>query len=64
MDASWERLMLAEKTSLFNIAKDRILTDFQMITVFAQVENMVNNQTITANSDSPDDLEASPQTTS
>ena len=29
-----------------------------MITVFTQVENMVNNQPITANSDSADDLEA------
>ena len=47
MDASWERMMLVVNTSLFNIVKDRILTDFQMITVFAQVENMVNNQTMT-----------------
>ena len=58
MGGSWERLVGVVKISLFNIVKDRVLTDFPMITVFTEVENMVNNRPITANSDSVDDLEA------
>ena len=58
MGGSWERLVRVVKTSLSNIFKDRILTDFQMITVFTEVENMVNNRPITANSYSADYLEA------
>ena len=46
MGGSWERLVRVVKTSLSNIFKDRILTDFQMITVFTEVENMVNNRPI------------------
>ena len=37
------RLVRVVKTSLYNIAKDRTLTDFQIITVFTEVENMANN---------------------
>ena len=53
-----ERLVRVVKTSLYNIVKDRTLTDFQMVTVFTEVQNMVNNRPITANSDNADDLEA------
>ena len=45
------------KTSLFNIVKDRILTDFQMIAILTEWRT-INSQPITANSDSADDLEA------
>ena len=55
---SWKRLVRVVKTSLFIIVKGRILTHFQMNTVFTEVENMVNNRTITINSDSANDLEA------
>ena len=58
MGGSWERLVYVVKTSLFNTVKDKILTDFQMITVFTEMENMVNNLPITANSDSANDMEA------
>ena len=58
MSGSWERLVRVVKTSLFKIIKDRIVTDFHVIIVFTEVKNMVNNQPITANSDSADDLEA------
>ena len=43
---------------MFNIIKDRVLTDFQMMTLFAEIEIIVNNQPVTANSDHVDDLEA------
>ena len=58
MGGSWERLMHLVKTSLFKIVKERILTNFQMITIFTRVDKMVNNRPITADSDSADDLEA------
>ena len=58
MGGSWKRLVRVVKTSLFIIVKGRILTDFQRNTVFTEVENMVNNRTITINSDSANDLEA------
>ena len=58
MSSSWKRLVSVLKISFLNIVKDRILTDFQMITVFSEVENMGNNWPITANIDSADDLEA------
>ena len=43
MSSSWKRLVSVLKISFLNIVKDRILTDFQMITVFSEVENMGNN---------------------
>ena len=58
MGSSSERWIRVVKASLFNIVRDRILTYFQMITVFTEVENMVNNQPTTANSGSADNLEA------
>ena len=57
MGGSWERLVQTVKRSLFNIIKDRVLTDFQMITVFTEVEVVVNNRPLTANSDDIEDLE-------
>ena len=57
MGGSSERLVRVVKTSLFNIVKDRILTDFQMITVFTEVENMINNRPITAKSEKSWNLE-------
>ena len=49
--------MRVVKTSLFNIVKDRILTNFQMITVFTEVENMINNRPVTAKSEKSWNLE-------
>ena len=57
MSCSQERLVHVVKTSLFNIVKDRILTDFQMIAILTEWRT-INSQPITANSDSADDLEA------
>ena len=57
LSGSWERLVCVVKTSLFNIVKDRILTDFQMIIYCLYWGGeYVNNQPITANRDSADDL--------
>ena len=43
---------------MFAIIKDRILTDFQMLTLFSEVENIVNNRPLTYLSEDHEDLEA------
>ena len=57
MGGCWERLVQTVKRALFHIIKDRVLTDFQMLTVFTEVEVMVNNRPLTGNSDDIKDLE-------
>ena len=51
MGGCWERLVQTVKRSLFHIIRDRVLTDFQMLTAFTEVEVIVNNRPLTANSD-------------
>ena len=58
MGGVWERLAWAVKLSLLHVIKDRILTDFQMMTVFTESENTVNNRPLTENSDNVKDFEA------
>ena len=53
-----DQLVRVVKLSLLHVIKDRILTDFQMMTVFTEVENIVNNMPLTANSDKVKDVEA------
>ena len=47
MGGCWERLVLTVKRALFHIIKDMVLTDFQILTVFTEVEVMVNNRPLT-----------------
>ena len=58
MAGAWERLVRVVKLSLLHVIRDRILTDFQTMTVFTEVENIVNNRPLTANSDNVKDFEA------
>jgi len=58
MGGSWERMIRTVKEAMFMIMKDRILTDFQMLTLFSEVENLVNNRPLTYVSDNNEDLEA------
>ena len=58
MGGAWERLAWAVKLSLLHVTKDRILTDFQMMTVFTEAKNIVNNRPLTENSDNVKDFEA------
>ena len=58
MGGAWKRLVRVMKLSLLHVIKDRILTDFQMLTVFTEVENIVNNRPLTRNSDNVKDFEA------
>ena len=58
MGGVWERLAWAVKLSLLHVIKDRILTDFQMMTVFTEAKNIANNRPLTENSDNVKDFEA------
>ena len=58
MAGAWERLVRVFKLSLLHVIKDRILTDFQMMTVFTEAKNIANNRPLTENSDNVKDFEA------
>ena len=44
------------KEAMFAIIKDRILTDFQMLTLSSEVENIVNSPPLTYLSEDHEDL--------
>ena len=48
MEGAWKRLVQVMKLLLLHVIKDRILTDFQIMTVFTEVENIVNKKPLTA----------------
>ena len=58
MGGPWERLVRIVKVSLLHVMKDRIFTNFEMMTVFTKIENIVNNRPLTANSNNVKDFEA------
>ena len=47
MGGSWERIIRTVKEAMFAIIKDRILTDFQMLTLYSDVDNIINNRPLT-----------------
>ena len=58
LGGSWERMIQTVKKAAFAIIKDRILTDFQTLTLVSVVENVVNNHQLTYLSEDHEDLEA------
>lgn len=58
MEGTWKKLVPVVKVSLFHVIKDKILTDFQMMTAFTEVQNIVNKRPLMANSDKVKDSEA------
>ena len=58
MGGSWKRMIRTVKETMFAIINDRILTDFQMLTLFSEVENIVNSCLLTYLSEDHEDLEA------
>ena len=54
---AWEILVWVVKVSLLHLIKDRIFIDFQMMVVFAEVEKILINRPLTANSDNVKDFE-------
>ncbi|XP_066928372.1 uncharacterized protein [Clytia hemisphaerica] len=56
MGGAWERLVRTVKTSMKFTLKNLILTEFQLMTFIAEVENMVNSRPLTPISEDPKDL--------
>ena len=47
MGRSWERIIRTVKEAMFAIIKDRILTGLQVLKLFSEVENIINNRPLT-----------------
>ena len=62
MSGVWERMVKMTKKHLKAVIGDGLLNDFELRTLFAEIEAVVNNRPITAVSDDPTDLTALTQT--
>ena len=58
MGGAWERLVGCVKVALRNIVKERLVTDFQLMTLLTEVETIINSRPLTETSDDINDLEA------
>ena len=58
MGGAWERLVKSVKEVLAVTMKDRVLTDFQLSTLFTEVESILNNRPLTHASSDINDYEA------
>ena len=58
MGESWESMIGTVKEAMFAIIKNQTLNDFQMLTLFSEVENIVNNRPLTYLREDHEDLEA------
>ena len=58
MGGAWERLISSVKEVMYGIMKDRVMTDPQLLTLFTEVENIVNSRPLTHISDDINDLRA------
>ena len=47
MGGAWERLIRCVKLALKNLVSDRLLTDFQLMTLLTEVESIVNSRPLT-----------------
>ena len=56
MGGIWERIKRTVKNVMFNMIKNTVLTDFQLMAIFTEIEAFVNNRPLTYVSDNPDDL--------
>ena len=57
MGGTWETLTRTVKKVMFSMIKNTVLTDFQLMTIFTEIEVIVNNRPLTYGSDNPDDFE-------
>ena len=58
MGGAWERMIRTVKVALKAILRDQIVTDFHLMTVFAEAEALVNSRPLIPISDDINDLEA------
>ena len=58
MGGVWERIKRTVKNVMFSMIKNTVLTDFQLMAIFTEIEAFVNNRSLTYVSDNPDDPES------
>ncbi len=58
MGGVWERQIASIRRILTSLVSNKTLDDFEMATVFAECEQIINDRPLTSNSDDPNDLEA------
>ena len=58
MGGVWERGIKTVKDILYSMIKGTVLTEFQLCTIFTEIEVIMNNRPMTHVSDSPNDFEA------
>ena len=58
MGGVWERMIRSVRRVFNSVIRHRVLDDYEMHTVFCEIEAVINNRPITANSDDPTDLDA------
>ena len=58
MGGVWKRGIKTAKDVLYSMIKSTVLTEFQLCTIFTEIEVIVSSRPLTHVSDSPDDFEA------
>ena len=57
MGGIWEGIIRTVKIVVFSLVKSTVLTDYQLMSIFTQIEAIVNNRPLTYVSDNPNTLE-------
>ena len=57
MGGTWQRIIRTVKNVMLSMIKNAVLTDFQLMTVFTEIEAIINNRPLTYVSDNPYDFE-------
>ena len=58
MGGAWERLIRSIKRPLYAMLNNQTVTDFQLLTIFTEVESIVNSRPLTPTSDDVNDYSA------
>ena len=58
MGGVWERQIRSVRRVFNSVIRNRVLDDFELHTVFCEIEAVINNRPLTKVSDDPDDLDA------
>ena len=57
MRGIWERIIRTVKNVMLSMIKNTVLTDFQLMTIFTEIEAIVTSRPLTYVSDNPDNIE-------
>ena len=57
MGGIWERIIRTVKNVMFSMIKNTVLTDFQLMTIFTEIEAIVTSRPLPYVSDNPDNIE-------